>query len=50
MNAYLAAVCLGRQGEAAIQALPALRNNLESPIHRIRQGAKKAIQQIERKE
>jgi hypothetical protein len=50
MNAYLAAVCLGRQGEAAIQALPALRKNLESPIHRIRQGAKKAIQQIERKE
>ena len=50
MNAYLAAVCLGRQGEAAIQALPALRKNLESPIHRIRQDENKAIQQIEKQE
>jgi len=49
MNAYLAAVCLGRQGEVAIQALPALRNNLKSPIYLIRQGANKAIQQIDKK-
>ena len=48
MNAHLAAVCLGRQGKSAIQALPALRNNLRSPVYLIRHGASKAIQQIDK--